>query len=53
MFGCSDGGSMVTLFRRVVFHGNNIKIAATEEVTEVTVSALSQRFLTEHLGEVD
>ena len=37
----------------VVFHVDDIKIAATEGVTEVVVSALNQRFPTKHLGEVE
>ena len=37
----------------MVFHVDDIKIAATEEVTEVVVSALNQRFPTKHLGEVE
>ena len=38
---------------RLVFHVDDIKIAATEKVTEVEVSALNQRFPTNHLGEVE
>ena len=34
------------------FHVDGIKIAATDEVTEVVVSALNQRFPTKHLGEI-
>ena len=37
----------------MVFHVDDIKIAATEEVTEVVVSAPNQRFPTKHLGEVE
>ena len=37
----------------MVFHVDDIKIAATEKVTEVVVSALNQRFPTKHLGEVE
>ena len=37
----------------MVFHVDDIKIAATEEVTEVVVSALNQRFPTKHLGDVE
>ena len=37
----------------MVFHVDDIKIAATEAVTEVVVSALNQRFPTKHLGEVE
>ena len=37
----------------MVFHVDDIKIAATEEVTEVVVSALNQIFPTKHLGEVE
>ena len=37
----------------IVFHVDDIKIAATEEVTDVVVSALNQRFCTKHLGEVE
>ena len=37
----------------MVFHVDDIKIAATEKVTEVVVSALNQRFPTIHFGEVE
>ena len=37
----------------LVFHVNDIKIAATEEVTEVIGSALNQRFPIKHFGEVE
>ena len=37
----------------MVFHVDDIKIAGTEKVTEVVVSALNQRFPTKHLGEVE
>ena len=37
----------------LVFHVDDIKIAATEMVTEVVVSALNQRFPTKHLWEVE
>ena len=36
----------------LVFHVDDIKIAATEKVTGVLFSALNQRFPTKHLGEV-
>ena len=37
----------------MVFHVDDIIIAATEGVTKVSVGALHQRFLTEHVGEVE
>ena len=37
----------------LVFHVDDIKIAATEQVTEVVVSALNQRFPTKYLGGVE
>ena len=37
----------------LVFHVDDIKIAATEKVTEVLVSALNHRFPTKNLGEVE
>ena len=36
----------------LVVHVDDIKIAATEEVTDSVVSDLNRRFLTKHLGEV-
>ena len=37
----------------LVFHVDDIKIAATEKVTKVVVCAFNQRFPTKHLGEVE
>ena len=37
----------------LVFHVDDINIAANEKVTEVVVSSLNQRFPTKHLGEVE
>ena len=37
----------------MVFHVDDIKIEATEKVTEVVVSAVNQRFFTKHLVEVE
>ena len=37
----------------MVFHVDDIKIASTEEVTEVVASPLNQIFSTKHLGEVE
>ena len=37
----------------MVFHVDDIKIAATEEVTEVVVNAFNQIFPTKHLGKVE
>ena len=37
----------------MVFHVDDIKITATEEVTEVVVSAQKQRFPAIHLGAVE
>ena len=37
----------------MVFHTDDIEIAATEEVTGNAVNALNQTFLTKHLGEVE
>ena len=37
----------------MVFHADDIIIAATEEVTEVIAGALNQRFPTKHLGKVE
>lgn len=37
----------------IVLHINGIKIAAAEEMTEATVSALDQIFSTKHLGGVE
>ena len=37
----------------MVFHVDDINIAATEEVTQVVVSALNQRFPTKHHGDVE
>ena len=36
----------------VIFHVNDAKIAATEEVAEVEVSALKRRFPAKHVGGV-
>ena len=37
----------------MIFHVDDIKTAATGEVTKVVASALNQRFPPEHLGEVE
>ena len=37
----------------MIFHVDDIKIAATEEAPELVVSALNQRFPTKHIGEVE
>ena len=37
----------------MIFHVDDIKIAATEEVGEVVAGTLNQRFPTKHLGEVE
>ena len=37
----------------IVFHVDDIKIAATEEVTEVVVNALNRRFPTKRVSEVE
>ena len=50
MFRLIVAGDVVAM---MVFYVDDIKIAATEEVTEVVVGVLNQRFPTKHLGEVE
>ena len=50
MFRLKVAGDVVVM---LVFHVDDFKIAATEEVTEVVASAFNQRFPTKHIGEVE